>query len=103
MTEPTEQEVERIVEMLCDGGCVGSDLETVAAEAAAMLESLSSRLAAERKDAERYRWLREHRVGSAMHMGAVLYTPELVVPRGMCTASVDATIDAAIAESKGVV
>ena len=47
------------------------------------------------KDAERYRWLVENRVGCAMHMGAVLYTPELVIPRGMEPDAIDAAIDAA--------
>lgn len=45
----------------------------------------------------RYRWLRENCVGYAMHSGAVLYTPELVVPRGMqkIPTAIDAAIDAA--------
>ena len=52
-------------------------------------------------DAERYVWLRANAVGYAMHMGAVLYTPELVIPRNFERhADTDAAIDAALREPK---
>jgi hypothetical protein len=54
------------------------------------------------RDAERYRWLCDNAVGYAMHMGAVLYTPELVIPRDMARSAIDAAIDTAIAgDSRG--
>ena len=59
------------------------------------LKPLMAERDALRADAERYRWLRDNRVGNAMHMGAVLYTPELIVPRNMTVAEIDAAIDAA--------
>lgn len=61
-------------------------------EAAGAIEALQ-------RDAARYRWLRDNSVGYAMHMGAVLYTPELVVPRGMDSPAIDAAIDAAMRDA----
>ena len=59
-------------------------------------ERAEAELAAARADAERYRWLRANAVGCGMHMGAVLYTPELVIPRNFERhADTDAAIDAA--------
>jgi hypothetical protein len=79
-----------------------AELHRELAETYARLHKAEAEAAAAKQDAERYRWLRENAVGSAMHMGAVLYTPELVVPHGWREdhAKIDSAIDAALAGEK---
>lgn len=62
-----------------------------------MLDAANARAEA---DTKRMDHLIANAVGNAMHMGAVLYDPLLVIPRDMNEAEVRPSIDRAIAEGR---
>ena len=82
---------------------VSVDLRIVLTKRNNTIARLEAELAAERKDAERYRWLRDHKPNYFIE-----FRVEKIIPRGPCepdweTVSktrLDSTIDAAMKEQK---
>lgn len=69
------------------------ELKRENAELRKVLTEVANKIRELERNASRYQWLVENAVGCSMHMGAVLYTPQLVIPRDMNREEIDKAID----------